>query len=107
MEDVLEKKKNVIAASPENKENKKQKVCEEETNVEVTLKDDVKKDEKKQEVEAEDEPNEVADDIASGLIKTLIEQFKQKEGKEPDEAELEALFSELTEERIAELMSSV
>ena len=49
----MEKKKNVIAASPENKENKKQKVCEEETNVEVTLKDDVKKDEKKQEVEAE------------------------------------------------------
>ena len=48
----------------------------------------------------------LADDIASGLIKTLIEQFKQKEGKEPDEAELEALFSELTEERIAELMSS-
>ena len=47
----------------------------------------------------------MADDIASGLIKTLIEQFKQKEGKEPDEAEKP--FSELTEERIAELMSSV
>ena len=54
-----------------------------------------------------EETTEVADSIASSLINILVEQFKQKEGREPDESEMEALFSELTEERISELMSTL
>mgnify|MGYP000611673369 CR=1 FL=1 len=54
-----------------------------------------------------EETIEVADSIASSLINILVEQFKRKEGRKPDDSEMEALFSELTEERISELMSTL
>ena len=46
------------------------------------------------------ENNGEADDIATKLIGFLVEGFKAKEGREPEEKEIEELLSELTEDRI-------
>lgn len=40
-----------------------------------------------------------ADDIAAKITKILIESFKTKTGREPDNKEIEQLFEELTTER--------
>ena len=53
----------------------------------------------------EEDPNEEADNIASSLIALLIENFKKKQGRDPDNEEIEQLFEELTEERIKELLT--
>lgn len=50
------------------------------------------------------EDMDIADQIASNLLKTLVEAFMKKEGREPNEKEIEDLLGELTEDRIAELM---
>ena len=46
-----------------------------------------------------------ADDIASKLIGLLVEGFVAKKGRAPNEAEIEQLLGELTEERVLALMS--
>ena len=40
-----------------------------------------------------------ADDIATAITKFLIDGFKNKTGREPDNNEIEQLFDELTQER--------
>ena len=51
------------------------------------------------------ETRDVADSIAGDLIKILVDGFKKKEGREPDEEEIGHLLEELTEERIQEMLS--
>ena len=46
-----------------------------------------------------------ADNIAVKIAEVLIQAFKDKEGREPNGEELEALFDEVTEERVAEMIS--
>ena len=48
----------------------------------------------------------MADEIASKLIALLVEGFVAKKGRAPNESEVEQLFGELTEERVAELMGT-
>lgn len=45
-----------------------------------------------------------ADDIAANITKILVDAFKAKENRDPTAEELEMLLSELTEERIAEML---
>lgn len=40
-----------------------------------------------------------ADDIATAITKFLIDGFKNKTGRDPDNDEIEQLFDELTQER--------
>ena len=123
--DFMEKKRYVDGDKENSKRQKvstkkvepKEEKCEKNERVEDEKNDEInenqenndqeEKRKEKGEESTEVEPNEMADNIASTLIKMLVEQFKQKEGRDPDESELEALFSELTEERISELMSIV
>ena len=46
-----------------------------------------------------------ADNIAVKIAEVLIQAFKEKEGRDPNGEELEALFDEVTEERVAEMIS--
>jgi hypothetical protein len=48
----------------------------------------------------------MADEIASKLIELLVEGFVAKQGRAPNASEVEQLFGELTEERVAELMGA-
>ena len=52
-----------------------------------------------------DDATAQADDIAAKLIGMLVEGFKEREKRDPKPEEVEELMSELTEERIAELLS--
>ena len=55
-------------------------------------------------VEGDREMNQEADDIASKMIGILVEKFKEREGRDPDQEEMEQLLEELTEERVAEML---
>lgn len=50
------------------------------------------------------EVQEEADDIASKMIGILVGKFKEREGRDPTAEEAEQLLSELTEERVEELL---
>ena len=47
-----------------------------------------------------------ADDIAKTLIDMLVDGFVTKQGRAPEPEEVEQLLSELTEERVSELMGA-
>ena len=49
--------------------------------------------------------NEQADDIAKKIIDMLVEAFRAREAREPTGEEVEMMLSELTEERVASMMS--
>lgn len=55
-------------------------------------------DNEQQEIERE------ADDIAANITRILVDAFKAKENRDPTPDELDQLLSELTEERIAEML---
>mmetsp|Transcript_8694 Transcript_8694/g.12955 ORF Transcript_8694/g.12955 Transcript_8694/m.12955 type:complete len:122 (-) Transcript_8694:28-393(-) len=51
-----------------------------------------------------DSTTDVADSIASRIADVLISAFKVKECREPTSEEIQDLFDELTEERVAEML---
>lgn len=53
----------------------------------------------------DEEVSHEADSIAAKIAEVLIQAFKGKEGREPTAEELEALFDEVTEERVAEMLN--
>lgn len=53
----------------------------------------------------DEEISHEADNIASKIAEVLIQAFKGKEGREPTAEELEALFDEVTEERVEEMLN--
>jgi hypothetical protein len=55
---------------------------------------------KKNEVEVD------ADEIAKKLISILVQAFNSKEGRDPDESEMQELLAELTEERISGMLNA-
>lgn len=56
-------------------------------------------------IEEDEEILHEADNIAVKIAEVLIQAFKEKEGRDPNVEELEALFDEVTEERVAEMIS--
>jgi hypothetical protein len=47
-----------------------------------------------------------ADEIAKKLISILVQAFNSKEGRDPDESEMQELLAELTEERINGMLNA-
>jgi len=52
----------------------------------------------------DNQEDKAANDIAATLIGFLVSGFKQKEGRDPTQEEVEDLLSELTEDRINEML---
>lgn len=58
-------------------------------------------------VSVNEDKNEDADCIASKIATVLIDAFKVREGREPNNEEMEDLFNEITEERVQDLLNGV